>query len=57
MLEAAAGGPGPSLMLVVDHDDAEREYCYSNPITEIAQDREWTVISMKDDFKTVFEWQ
>jgi len=51
----------PSLGLLVNHDDAEREYVY--PINErhesidwqaIVKDKGWHVISIKGDFETVF---
>jgi phosphoserine phosphatase len=63
MLEYAQAFDGPSLALLVDHDDAEREYAYqsvagtfasSEPITTIALRRGWTVVSMRDDWSTVF---
>ncbi len=57
MLEFAAVSGKPYLNLLVKHDDAEREY-NSNASAEIAQktaqERGWTVISVKEDFKTVF---
>jgi hypothetical protein len=63
MLEYAHTGPRPSLCLVVDHDDAEREYAYAgaavtNPDAEdiavTAERFNWTVISMRDDWRRVF---
>lgn len=63
MLEYAQAFEGPSLALLVDHDDAEREYAYqsvagtfasSEPITTIARQRGWTVVSMRDDWSTIF---
>ncbi|MFM9107421.1 MAG: HAD family hydrolase [Chloroflexota bacterium] len=63
MLEyAAAGdGPRPSLMLLLDHDDADREFAYrksklGNLDTALAEarERDWNVVSMKDDWATVF---
>ena len=64
MLEHADGGERPSLCLVVNHDDAEREYAYAGasatdptaePILDTAQARGWTVVSMRDDWKRVFD--
>jgi phosphoglycolate phosphatase-like HAD superfamily hydrolase len=63
MLEWAAAGPGPSLSLLVDHDDAEREFAYVStaetftepkPIVEVAAELGWTVVSMAGDWETVF---
>ncbi len=62
MLQYTASGSGPRLMALVHHDDAEREVAYDKgspvggldkALTE-AGTRGWTVISMKNDFKTVF---
>lgn len=63
MLEWAAAGPGPTLALLVDHDDAEREYAYASEgattandeaITDVAARLGWTVASMARDWETVF---
>ena len=63
MLEYAHTGEHPSLCLVVDHDDEEREYAYSgasvtNPdaesIVDTASRLGWTVVSMRDDWNRVF---
>lgn len=63
MLEYATAGDGPSLALLVDHDDAEREYAYESvsatiagapPILDTAARLGWTVVSMRDDWSTVF---
>jgi hypothetical protein len=63
MIEYAHTGPRPSLCLVVDHDDAEREYAYAGasltdpgaePITETAARMGWTVVSMRRDWVRVF---
>jgi len=40
---------------MIDHDDEEREYYYPNSeALEEAQENGWVVISMKNDFETVF---
>jgi hypothetical protein len=43
--------------LLVNHDDAEREFAYTKSaersLTE-AGERGWTVVSMKNDWNTVF---
>ncbi|MEO1055945.1 MAG: HAD family hydrolase [Actinomycetota bacterium] len=63
MLRYAAGHRGPSLSLVVDHDDADREYSYASAagtfetdesILETASTEGWVVVSMRDDWDTVF---
>lgn len=62
MLQYTASGDGPRLMALVHHDDAEREVAYDkgSPVGALdkalteAGTRGWTVISMKDDFDTVF---
>ncbi len=63
MLQYAAGFDGPSLSLLVDHDDAEREYSYASvagtfdtdeTILETAARLGWVVASIKDDWTTVF---
>jgi phosphoserine phosphatase len=64
MLEWADTGDGPSLALLVDHDDDEREFRYEShagtvaetePITDVAHRLDWTVVSMANDWETVFE--
>jgi phosphoserine phosphatase len=63
MLEFAHTGARPSLCVVVNHDDEEREYAYSGealtnpdaePILATAQRFGWTVVSMRDDWSRVF---
>ena len=47
----------PSLRLLVLHDDAEREFAYTTgaeQALEQAADDGWTVVSVKDDWATVF---
>lgn len=51
---------GPSFQLLINHDDAEREYAYrekDNASLNAARKNGWTVVSMKDDWKTVFNFQ
>lgn len=46
-----------SLSLLLRHDDAECEYAYnegSEKTLQMAKERGWVVVSMKDDWKTVF---
>jgi hypothetical protein len=57
MLEFAQRPDRPSLRLVVLHDDAEREFAYTSGAEKAlaeARTSGWTVVSMKDDFATVF---
>jgi phosphoserine phosphatase len=62
MLEWTAAGSGARFCLYVHHDDAAREYVYDREdglarldkgLDEAAA-KGWTVVSMKDDWKTVF---
>jgi hypothetical protein len=46
------------LRLLVNHDDAEREFAYSAGAERVlahAKQHGWTVISMRDDWTTVFD--
>ena len=62
MLQYTAAGSGPRLMLLLHHDDADREYAYDrtshvgrlDKAWDEATKRGWQVVSMKRDFKTVF---
>ena len=63
MLEYAMASDNPCLALLVDHDDAEREYAYESvagtfdggePIRETARRLGWTVASIRDDWTSVF---
>jgi phosphoserine phosphatase len=64
MLEYAQGGSYPALCLLVDHDDAEREYAYESHSATLAESETilasaarlgWTVVSMKNDWRKVFD--
>ncbi|MDJ0662509.1 MAG: HAD family hydrolase [Crocosphaera sp.] len=70
MFKYTDSGVDNSLIVLINHDDCEREYEYNNvpgakdPMTQeplnesldYAQDHEnWIVASMKDDFNTIFE--
>ena len=60
MLRYAGGKDRPALRLLVNHDDAEREFAYSDGAEkslEYAAEHGWTVVSMKDDWTTVFAGQ
>jgi len=57
MMEFAAAAGKPYLNLLVKHDDDEREYdsdASAKNAQKTAQERGWTIISVKEDFKTVF---
>ncbi len=71
MLEYAKAGAGARLTMLVLHDDAKREYAYGpaqglpdsdvgtfpQALYDQATKNGWTVISMKNDWKSVFAWQ
>lgn len=57
MLRFCAHPSRPSLALLLDHDDAEREFSYrtgAEEALERARRDDWTIVSMKDDWKTMF---
>jgi haloacid dehalogenase-like hydrolase len=57
MLRYAGGASRPALRLLVLHDDAEREFDYvrgAERALEHARSDDWTVVSVKDDWATVF---
>jgi phosphoserine phosphatase len=63
MLEFVSTGERPSLCLVVNHDDAQREYSYggesltnpnAEPILTTAEQFGWTVASMREDWSRIF---
>src|SRR6516165_3631207 len=68
MLEYTGAGDGARLMMLVLHDDAQREYAYgpaqglpetkvgtfSQELYDEAKKKNWTVISMKNDWKRIF---
>ena len=71
MLEYTGAGDGARLMMLVLHDDANREYAYgpaqglpdtkvgafTQALYEEAKKRGWTVISMKNDWKRIFAFE
>ena len=65
MLQYTADGAGAHLMLLLHHDDGEREYAYDrkskvgrlDKAWDEAIRRGWHVVSMKSDFKTVFAFE
>ncbi|TFH20694.1 MAG: haloacid dehalogenase-like hydrolase [Acidimicrobiales bacterium] len=63
MLEYALAADGPSMALLVNHDDADREYEYEGEagtfetdgsFTELAEGLGITIASMRNDWETVF---
>lgn len=62
MLEWTTAGAGPRFGLIVHHDDAAREAAYDrkSPVGRLdrgldeAGQRGWTLVSMKNDWKTIF---
>jgi phosphoglycolate phosphatase-like HAD superfamily hydrolase len=65
MLQVTAAGVGRRLMLLVHHDDAEREFAYDrqshvgklDKAWDEAKAGNWIVVSMKSDWKKVFAFQ
>ncbi len=66
MLEWTQAGDGARLMMLVHHDDAVREFAYgaeskigtfSDALMAEAKKDGWTMISMKDDWKTIFAFE
>jgi phosphoglycolate phosphatase-like HAD superfamily hydrolase len=70
MLEYTGAGEGSRLMMIVLHDDATREYAYgpanglpnsrvgtfTQALYDEAKSKGWTVISMKNDWKRIFQF-
>lgn len=62
MLQYTASGKRPSLMLLLHHDDAKREWAYDRKSSigrldkawDEALRQGWTVVSLKKDFKRVY---
>ena len=60
MLQYTAANTRAALCLLVDHDDAEREFSYTAGAEEAmkqATENGWTVISVKEDWRRVFAFQ
>jgi hypothetical protein len=62
MLQYTAAGSGPRFMGIVHHTDAEREFAYDrnssigrlDKALDEGQQRGWTIVDMKRDWKTIF---
>jgi hypothetical protein len=65
MLQWTATGGRPRFMLLVHHDDADREYAYDrdSPVGRLdkaldeARQRGWVVVSMKHDWKVIYPFE
>jgi len=65
MLQYTAGGDGLRLMALVHHDDGGREWAYDRDSSighldralDEARDRDWTVISIRNDWLKVFPFE
>ena len=71
MLEWTGAGNGARLKMLVLHDDAAREYAYGpaqgcptarsapsrQALYDEAKKKDWTVISMKNDWRRVFPFE
>lgn len=57
MLTYSQGRSGASFQLLINHDDAQREFAYQEPDNaslNAAEANGWQVVSIKNDWKTVF---
>jgi phosphoglycolate phosphatase-like HAD superfamily hydrolase len=57
MMQYSKGRRGPSLQLLINHDDAAREFAYGekdNASLDAAKKYDFTVVNIKNDWKTVF---
>jgi phosphoglycolate phosphatase-like HAD superfamily hydrolase len=60
MLTFAGGASLPALRLLVLHDDAVREFEYTagaEKVLSAAQEQDWSVISMKNDWEVIFSFE
>jgi hypothetical protein len=60
MLTYCQSHPGATLQLMVNHDDAAREFAYAEPDNaslKAAAANGWTVVNMKDDWKHIFAFE
>ncbi len=66
MLEWTQDGKGTRLMVLIYHDDAQREYAYGTDskigtfpasLMDKAKSKGWAVVSMKNDWKRVFPFE
>jgi hypothetical protein len=60
MLKYTSDGSGPSLVLLIDHDDADREFGYNEGagrVLAMAPSQGWHTVSVRRDFSIVFPIQ
>lgn len=65
MLQWTAGGKNPSMMVIVHHTDAEREWAYDRNSTigrldkalDEASEKGWLLVDMKKDWKRIFAFE
>ena len=65
MLQWTAAGAGARFWAIVHHTDAEREWAYDrtshigklDKALDEANKNGWTVVDMKDDWKTIFPFE
>jgi phosphoserine phosphatase len=65
MLQITAAGPRRSLVVLIHHDDAEREFAYDRKSNfgkldkawDEAAARHWTVVSMRKDWKKIYPFE
>jgi phosphoglycolate phosphatase-like HAD superfamily hydrolase len=60
MLTYCQSHPGATLQLMVNHDDAAREFAYAEPDNaslKAAAANGWNVVSMKNDWKKIFAFE
>lgn len=66
MLEWTQSRNGASLLILIHHDDAKREYSYgaqskigtfSEELMNEAKRNNWNIVSMKNDWKIIFPFE
>jgi len=60
MLRFCQGNTYPNLQIIINHDDASREFFYQekdNKSLNLAKKYNWVVVSMKNDWKVIFPGQ
>lgn len=57
MMQYTLSGDGPSMAIIVNHDDKEREYAYMHGTEKAIADADsigWKIVSMRSEFNIVF---
>lgn len=57
MMSYSQGRKGPSLQLLINHDDAVREFAYAeddDASLNAAKENDWVIISMKNDWSVIY---